>query len=141
MSTDNSTYRPEWQPEGAGSEFACFVAKGIDQVARPTARATKRARMSVDDYAAGILAGDRVTLSRAITLIESNAPKHFDMAQELIQKLLPYTGHSMRIGITGVPERERAPSSRHSAPCCAIRGTKWLSSPSIPAVLSRRAAS
>ena len=42
-------------------------------------------------------------LSRAITLIESNASVHFAMAQEVIQKILPYTGKSMRIGITGVP--------------------------------------
>ena len=55
------------------------------------------------DYVEGIRSGDRMILSRAITLIESNAPKHFDQAQALIQKLLPYTGKSMRVGITGVP--------------------------------------
>jgi LAO/AO transport system kinase len=36
-------------------------------------------------------------------LIESNAEKHFLQGQELIQKLLPYSGNSIRIGITGVP--------------------------------------
>ena len=42
-------------------------------------------------------------LSRAITLVESNAAAHFEMAQQVIQKLLPYTGKSTRVGITGVP--------------------------------------
>ena len=46
---------------------------------------------------------DRAILSRAITLVESNAAAHFETAQQVIQKLLPYTGKSTRVGITGVP--------------------------------------
>jgi LAO/AO transport system kinase len=42
-------------------------------------------------------------LSRAITLIESNAPKHFDLGQEILQRLLPHTGGAIRVGVTGVP--------------------------------------
>lgn len=42
-------------------------------------------------------------LSKAITLIESNAPKDFDKAQRVLQALLPRTGHALRVGITGVP--------------------------------------
>ncbi len=42
-------------------------------------------------------------LSRAITLVESNAAAHFEVAQQVIQKLLPYTGKSTRVGITGFP--------------------------------------
>ena len=63
----------------------------------------KRKVLEVNDYVQGVLAGDRMILSRAITLIESNAPKHRKMAQEILQVLLPYTGKSIRIGITGVP--------------------------------------
>jgi len=105
MSTDNNIYQPNWQPKDAGSEFACFVTRGVKDTGAPTAAAAQPARrnLSIDDYAEGILSGDRMILSRAITLIESNAPKHFEQAQGLIQKLLPYTGKSMRIGITGVP--------------------------------------
>ncbi len=105
MISEANTYRPDWQPKNAGGEYACFVAKGVDDPGAPGAAASRPARRSLtaDDYAAGILAGDRVILSRAITLIESNAPKHFDQAQALIQKLLPRTGKSMRVGITGVP--------------------------------------
>ncbi|WP_053367060.1 methylmalonyl Co-A mutase-associated GTPase MeaB [Bacillus sp. FJAT-27245] len=59
--------------------------------------------MSVDSLASGILAGERSALARGITLIESNAGHHFKEAQELLQKLLPSSGNSVRIGITGVP--------------------------------------
>ncbi len=52
---------------------------------------------------AGILAGERAALGRAITLIESRRPDHFPQAQDLLQKLLPRTGKARRIGITGVP--------------------------------------
>ena len=55
------------------------------------------------EYKEGVLAGDKTILARAITLIESNSPAHFDTAQELLSELLPYTGKSFRVGITGVP--------------------------------------
>ncbi|UQX54480.1 methylmalonyl Co-A mutase-associated GTPase MeaB [Cytobacillus pseudoceanisediminis] len=51
----------------------------------------------------GILNGSRGLLARAITLIESNAEHHFLHAQEILHKLLPHSGQSLRIGITGVP--------------------------------------
>jgi LAO/AO transport system kinase len=58
---------------------------------------------SVPDLVKGILQKDRSSLARAITLIESNAEQHFPLAQELLQKVLPNSGKSIRIGITGVP--------------------------------------
>jgi LAO/AO transport system kinase len=58
---------------------------------------------SIDDSIAGILAGDRTILSRAITLIESQFPLDEKKAQEVLQMLLPHTGKSKRIGITGAP--------------------------------------
>ncbi|MDE7136718.1 MAG: methylmalonyl Co-A mutase-associated GTPase MeaB, partial [Muribaculaceae bacterium] len=51
----------------------------------------------------GILKGDVTMLSRAVTLIESINPDHYALAQEVIEKCLPYSGNSRRIGITGVP--------------------------------------
>jgi len=66
-------------------------------------KVVKRKKLTVDDYVEGVLAGNRMVLSRAITLIESNAAAHFEMAQQVIQRLLPYTGKSTRVGITGVP--------------------------------------
>jgi LAO/AO transport system kinase len=59
--------------------------------------------LRVDEYVAGILAGDRAILSRAITLIESSSRLHESQAQEVLQRLLPRTGRAKRIGITGVP--------------------------------------
>ena len=51
----------------------------------------------------GILKGDVTTLSRAVTLVESLSPSHQAIAQEVIEKCLPHSGNSRRIGITGVP--------------------------------------
>lgn len=53
--------------------------------------------------AAGILAGKMAALSRAITLVESTLPMHQTLSASLMNLLLPYTGKSIRIGITGVP--------------------------------------
>lgn len=54
-------------------------------------------------YLEGIQNGDRVALSRAITLVESRHPSHQKQAEELLEAILPKTGNSLRIGITGVP--------------------------------------
>lgn len=59
--------------------------------------------LSVADYAEGVRCSDPVMLARAITLVESTAPRHAEMAGELMQTLLERNGHSARIGITGVP--------------------------------------
>ena len=51
----------------------------------------------------GIRQGDRILLSRAITLIESQHPEDQPAAAKLLDEILPYTGGSIRIGVTGVP--------------------------------------
>lgn len=66
-------------------------------------RAKRAAKLSVDDYVNGILRGDVTTLSRAVTLVESVLPEHQAIAQEVIERCLPYSGNSVRVGITGVP--------------------------------------
>lgn len=58
---------------------------------------------SADPLAEGILAGDRRALARAITLVESTRTDHRDRADELLTALLPRTGDSLRIGISGPP--------------------------------------
>ena len=63
----------------------------------------KRKRYSVNEFVAGILSGNRTILSQAITLVESSLPEHFNPAQSIIEKCLPYSSRSVRIGITGVP--------------------------------------
>ncbi len=62
-----------------------------------------RKRRSLAEFKAGILAGDRVVLAQAITLVESELPEDQILATNLIQEILPFTGNSFRIGITGVP--------------------------------------
>lgn len=54
-------------------------------------------------YVQGVLDKNRLMLSRTITLIESNLAIHQDMARAIVDKLLPYTGKAVRLGITGVP--------------------------------------
>ncbi|TDO05063.1 methylmalonyl Co-A mutase-associated GTPase MeaB [Sunxiuqinia elliptica] len=59
--------------------------------------------LTPDAYVEGILNGNITTLSQAVTLVESAKKEHQEIAQEIITKCLPYSGKSLRIGITGVP--------------------------------------
>lgn len=63
----------------------------------------KRKDYTVDEYVEGIISGNRVVLSKAITLVESLLPEHNKIAQDIIEKCMPYSGNSFRIGVTGVP--------------------------------------
>lgn len=60
-------------------------------------------RLTAAAYIKGVLKGDRVLLSRAITIIESNLESDKKLAKEIVQSILPNSGNSIRIGITGVP--------------------------------------
>ena len=62
-----------------------------------------KGRLEPSAYIDGILKGDRVLLSRAITIVESNLESDKLLAKEIIQAILPKSGNSIRIGITGVP--------------------------------------
>ncbi len=98
--------RPDWVPEDANACYATWVVQGVrpSGVTKPATPATPRRRtLSLDDYAQGVLARDPTILGRAITLIESNAPTHQQLAQQLLARLLPYTGRAHRVGITGIP--------------------------------------
>jgi LAO/AO transport system kinase len=106
--------KPEWAPKDAGGEFATRVMHGVSgghdgmpgqagAQARATAGIPRRRRLGVDEYVKGVLAGDRNVLGQAITLVESNAHTHMDMAQEVLRRVIPHSGRSIRIGITGVP--------------------------------------
>lgn len=87
-----------------------IVNKGIeplpsvnaDSVKRFLKNKKKRSR-SLQQYVDGILNGDITILSQAVTLVESSKPEHQEIAQEIIVKCLPFSGNSVRIGITGVP--------------------------------------
>lgn len=65
---------------------------------------SKRNRpIDIQALEAGLLAGDRASLSRALTLSESKLPAHRTAAEQLLQGIIPKTGKAIRIGITGVP--------------------------------------
>ncbi len=63
----------------------------------------KKRQRSVAEYVEGILKGDTVLLSQAITLIESTKAEHKILAQAIIETCLPHANQSIRIGITGTP--------------------------------------
>ena len=89
-------------------QSALKVNKGIDKPPVVNTEALKKRKLpkknyDVAYYVDGILRGDRSILAKAITLIESSLPKHRGLAQEIIEKCLPHSGKSVRIGISGVP--------------------------------------
>lgn len=63
----------------------------------------RRGRLEPRAYIDGILRGDRVVLARAITLVESELPADEELAVEVLNGVLPYSGKARRVGITGVP--------------------------------------
>ena len=63
----------------------------------------RKNRFDAQSYVKGVLKGDRMLLSRAITVVESNLESDQALAREIIKSIMPYTGNSMRVGITGVP--------------------------------------
>jgi LAO/AO transport system kinase len=84
---------------------ALHVQKGVPQPEQtsPYLQFKRKKKLPVEAYIEGILCGDRVILSQAITLIESTVQQDIAIANQIIEKCLPYSGNSSRIGITGVP--------------------------------------
>jgi LAO/AO transport system kinase len=64
---------------------------------------TRKRLLNKDEYVKGVLEGNKTVLARAITLIESKNPKDFALAQEVLNEILPFSGNSKRIGISGTP--------------------------------------
>lgn len=60
-------------------------------------------KISTEDFIDGIKSGNKRLIAKAITLVESTKPEHRNQAEELLKKILPLTGNSIRVGITGVP--------------------------------------
>lgn len=66
-------------------------------------RKVGRRKLKLEEYIEGILKSDISVLARAITLVESNLPAHLKLSQELLNRLIHFSGKSIRIGITGAP--------------------------------------
>lgn len=93
---------PENDPDYKGLQVNSGVTSqpSVNPYRRAHAR---KVQLTANDYVEGILKGNVSILGRAVTLVESRAEAHQALAQEVIEKCLPYTGNSRRIGITGVP--------------------------------------
>lgn len=92
-------------PENNQEYKGLTVNAGIAQPSsvNPYLKRKAKRELTVADYVDGIVKGDITILSRAVTLVESVRPEHQAVAQEVIEKCLPYSGHSIRVGISGVP--------------------------------------
>ena len=104
--TDNDNQVQMHHPENDAQYTGLQVNAGVEQppIVSPYIKNRKRRQqLSVSDYVEGIRKGNKAVLGQAVTLVESLKPEHQVIAQEVIEKCLPYTGHSRRIGITGVP--------------------------------------
>jgi LAO/AO transport system kinase len=98
--------RPDWAPRESDPAFAVRVKKGVgfpEGHGLPRPNPVTRRNLTVEEYVAGVTAGDRTVLARAITLIESHAVRHRGLAQAVLSRLLPLPGNSIRIGISGLP--------------------------------------
>jgi LAO/AO transport system kinase len=69
----------------------------------PSPPPARRRPLSVDEYFDGVRAGRIAVVARALTLLESSNPRHQLLAEELLTRLMPYTGGAIRVGITGTP--------------------------------------
>ncbi|MDE5868871.1 MAG: methylmalonyl Co-A mutase-associated GTPase MeaB, partial [Muribaculaceae bacterium] len=90
-------------PENSNEYKGLQVNSGVSS--QPTVNPYRRPRrrkpqLTANDYVEGILKGDISILGQAVTLVESTADQHQALAQEVIEKCLPYSGNSRRIGIT-----------------------------------------
>jgi len=63
----------------------------------------KKKEFNPEEYVQGLADGDISMLGRAITMVESTKTEHQELAQQILEKCMPKTGKSIRIGITGVP--------------------------------------
>ncbi|MDR2926736.1 MAG: methylmalonyl Co-A mutase-associated GTPase MeaB [Cytophagaceae bacterium] len=105
MDTSEYLHHIENDPEYKG----LVVNRGVDKLPSVNLDAAhrflkkKRANFTIEQYINGILEGNVTVLSRAVTLIESALPEHQEIGQEIILRCLPYSGKSIRLGITGVP--------------------------------------
>ena len=95
-------------PENSKEYAGLQVNAGVEQpsIVNPYLKQMRKKRQKLftpGEYVEGILKGNVSMLSQAVTLIESVLPEHQVIAQEVIEKCLPYSGNSVRIGISGVP--------------------------------------
>ena len=95
----------EWAPAEGGKEFASRVMEAKSagsKVSKPRPKSRPAACRQLIPSPPGSRWRPHPA-AKAITLIESNSPRHFEAGQELVRRLLPASGNSIRVGVTGVP--------------------------------------
>ncbi len=98
----NDRIMPEWA-EPDNKEFTSFVMKGVKLEKNESQKKVQRKNLEIKDYVQGVLDRNVMIISKTITLVESNNPQHIEITQQVLKDLLPHTGNSIRIGITGPP--------------------------------------
>lgn len=105
---DDHAHADHHHPENDALYGALNVNSGVEQPpsVNPHLKRMRKKRnrnITLSEYVEGIEKGNVSILSQAVTLVESNLPEHFELAQEIIDKCVPKSGSSIRLGITGVP--------------------------------------
>ncbi len=103
--TDEKSYLPEWAIEGNEDTFASVVKLGVENPGKKMfdSRPVRTGEPSVDELTDGVRKNNKTLLARAITLVESNSPDRYSKGREILKKIGPEPGESLRIGITGPP--------------------------------------
>jgi LAO/AO transport system kinase len=96
---------PDWHDDKQKDKFAVKIvpAKKTENFNEVKPVEKKSGELPIAELAEKILEGERTALARGITLVESNSEKHSESAKTLVEKIMPYTGNSLRIGISGIP--------------------------------------
>ncbi len=105
-SSENKYKTPEWHDSANKDKFAVkIVAAGpVSKSAEKVNLQEKKSReIKIEELVEKILKKDRAALARAITLVESNSEQHYEKSKQLLEKILPFSGKSIRIGVSGIP--------------------------------------
>ena len=101
---EKRSYKPDWTPENHGDEFAIRVVKGVEEKYNPVpVKHFRKKSFTKEELVEGVISNDRNRLAKTITLIESTSIHHQARAKDILAALLPHSGDSVRIGISGVP--------------------------------------
>jgi LAO/AO transport system kinase len=100
---DSAAYRSATDTTGQNSSGTTKIQPAVDVPVPSTLPRKRKRERSVEEHVDGILKRDRVALAQTITLIESMKPEHNETALHVLERIMPHTGASIRVGITGSP--------------------------------------
>lgn len=102
---DEKSYLPEWVIEGEEDTFATVVKRGVTDPGDRHAEdgPGRKGEPTVEALTEGVRQNNKTLLARAITLVESNSPARYAKGREILKRIGPEPGESLRVGITGPP--------------------------------------